>query len=192
MSKEKILHAATRVFSEYGYHRASMDEIAQQAQVAKGTLYYNFPGKSQLFKAVVKAGFEDIMERTKTDLSSALPIKEQILRVLRHHLDLFLDSRHFAHIVFNEISNGIEPDVLDELKQLRREHLSFLAGILREAQCEGGIMRDVDADLAAASTIGMLESTCNYYLSHQEEYSREDLESFVFTVVAEGLFKSLD
>ncbi|MCC3371845.1 TetR/AcrR family transcriptional regulator [Cohnella sp. REN36] len=192
MSKDKIIDAATSVFSECGYHRASMDEIAQRAQVAKGTLYYNFPGKSQLFKAVVKAGFEDIMERTKTVIHSDLKMKEQILRIIRHHLDLFLDSRHFAHIVFNEMSNGIEPDVLDELKQLRREHVSFIASIFKEAQCEDYVVRDIDANLAAASTIGILESTCNYYLSHQEAYSREDLESFVFTVVAEGLFKPLD
>ncbi|WP_036713423.1 TetR/AcrR family transcriptional regulator [Paenibacillus sp. P1XP2] len=192
MSKDKIIRAAIEVFSENGYHRASMDEIALRAQVAKGTLYYNFPGKSELFKTIVKQGFEDIMQRTQADLCAPLPIKEQILRVIRHHLDFFLESRHFSHIVFNELSNGIEQDVLDELKQLRREHLRFLASILEEGQCEGNLIRDVDANLAAASIVGTLESTCNYYLSHPDEYSRDDLEHFVFTMVTKGLFISID
>ncbi|WP_212952386.1 TetR/AcrR family transcriptional regulator [Paenibacillus cookii] len=192
MSKDKIIRAAIEVFSENGYHRASMDEIALRAQVAKGTLYYNFPGKSELFKTIVKQGFEDIMQRTQADLCAPLPIKEQILRIIRHHLDFFLESRHFSHIVFNELSNGIEQDVLDELKQLRREHLRFLASILEEGQCEGNLIRDVDANLAAASIVGTLESTCNYYLSHLDEYSRDDLEHFVFTMVTKGLFISID
>jgi len=192
LSKDKIIRAAIEVFSENGYHRASMDEIALRAQVAKGTLYYNFPGKSELFKTIVKQGFEDIMQRTQADLCAPLPIKEQILRIIRHHLDFFLESRHFSHIVFNELSNGIEQDVLDELKQLRREHLRFLASILEEGQCEGNLIRDVDANLAAASIVGTLESTCNYYLSHPDEYSRDDLEHFVFTMVTKGLFISID
>ncbi len=192
MSKEKIIQAAIEVFSENGYHRASMDEIALRAQVAKGTLYYNFPGKSQLFKTIVKQGFEDIMQRTQTDLNTPLPVKEQILRIIRHHLNYFLESRHFSHIVFNELSNGIEQDVLEELKQLRREHLHFLASILEEGKCEEGLLRDVDANLAAASMIGTLESTCNYYLSHPDAYSSDDLERFVFTIVTKGLFISID
>ncbi|MDR9855843.1 TetR/AcrR family transcriptional regulator [Paenibacillus sp. VCA1] len=192
MSKDKIISAAIEVFSENGYHRASMDEIALRAQVAKGTLYYNFPGKSELFKTVVKQGFEDIMQRTQADLYAPLPIKEQILRIIRHHLDLFLESRHFSHIVFNELSNGIEQDVLDELKQLRREHLRFLAAILEEGKCDENLIRDVDANLAAASIIGTLESTCNYYLNHPDEYTRDDLEHFVFTIITQGLFISID
>lgn len=192
LSKDKIIRAAIEVFSENGYHRASMDEIALRAQVAKGTLYYNFPGKSQLFKTIVKEGFENIMQRTQADLNAPLPIKEQILRIIRHHLDLFLESRHFSHIVFNELSNGIEQDVLEELKQLRREHLHFLASILEAAKCEENLLRDVDANLAAASIIGTLESTCNYYLSHPNAYSRDDLERYVFTIITKGLFISID
>ncbi|MWV47228.1 TetR family transcriptional regulator [Paenibacillus sp. HJL G12] len=192
MSKDKILRAAMEVFSENGYHRASMDEIALRAQVAKGTLYYNFPSKSQLFKTMVKEGFEDIMQRTQADLNTPLPIKEQILRIIRHHLDLFLESRHFSHIVFNELSNGIEQDVLEELKELRREHLRFLASILEESKCENFIHPDVDTNLAAASVIGTLESTCNYYLSHPNEYSRDDLERFVFNIITKGMFISIE
>jgi AcrR family transcriptional regulator len=53
VSREKIIDAAAIIFSRSGYHRASMDEIARTAGVAKGTLYYNFPSKAGLFKAVV-------------------------------------------------------------------------------------------------------------------------------------------
>ncbi|MFD0716553.1 TetR/AcrR family transcriptional regulator [Paenibacillus sp. GCM10027626] len=190
MSKDKIIQAAIEVFSENGYHRASMDEIALRAQVAKGTLYYNFPGKAQLFKTIVKQGFQRITEQINADLCAPIPLKDKITRTINHYLDLFLESRHFSHIVFNELSNGIEQDVLDELKQIRSEHLQFLVAILEEGKSEENFLRDLDSHLAAASIFGTLQNTCNFYLNHQVDYSREDLERFLFTMITEGLFIS--
>ncbi|MBB6672420.1 TetR/AcrR family transcriptional regulator [Cohnella nanjingensis] len=192
MSKGKIMLAAVEVFSENGYHRASMDEIALRAQVAKGTLYYNFPGKSQLFKAIVKEGFEKVMVRIQADLTAPIPLKEKILLTVRHHLHLFLDARHFSHIAFNELSNGIEQDVLDELNTLKQRHLAFLAGILEEGKCEERYLRDFDANLAAAGIIGTLQHMCQYYLSHQDRYAREELERDAFMMISEGLFNKVE
>lgn len=192
MSKGKIMAAAVEVFAENGYHRASMDEIALRAQVAKGTLYYNFPGKSQLFKAIVKEGFEKVMVRIQADLAAPIPLKEKILLTVRHHLHLFLDARHFSHIAFNELSNGIEQDVLDELNTLKQRHLAFLAGILEEGKCEEGFLRDIDANLAAAGIIGTLQHMCQFYLSHPDRYAREELERDAFTMISEGLFNKIE
>ena len=72
-SREKILVAATTLFYEKGFHAAKMDEIAQKAGVAKGTLYYNFPSKSRLFAATVVEGMEDIQNRIAAELDSDLP-----------------------------------------------------------------------------------------------------------------------
>ena len=47
-TRDKILSAAQEVFSQNGYYTATMDMIAEKAEVAKGTLYYNFPSKVAL------------------------------------------------------------------------------------------------------------------------------------------------
>ncbi|WP_269845608.1 TetR/AcrR family transcriptional regulator [Paenibacillus selenitireducens] len=179
--------AAIEVFSEHGYHRASMDEIALRACVAKGTLYYNFPNKAQLFKTLVKQGLQEIMDTTCQALDMPLTLEESIQRVIRLNLDMFLESTNFAHIIFNELSNGIEQEVLLEIKELRREYLHFLADILEESKC-GGYVRDVNCMIAATSIVGMLQSSCNYYLNNKNEMSREDLEYFLFTLITKGLF----
>ncbi len=186
------MKAAIEVFSENEYHRASMDEIALRAQVAKGTLYYNFPGKSQLFKTVVKRTFEDFIRRIEADLQSSIPLMDKIQQTIRHHLDLFLESRHLSHMVFNDISNGFEEDVLDELKLLREEHLNFLANILEEGKCDENYLRDLDSHIAAVGMLGTLESTSKYFLSHPNQYSRDDLERQVFTMITMSLFHSIE
>ncbi len=52
-TKDKIVSVATKLFSRYGFHKTSMDEIAKIARKAKGSLYYHFSGKEELFKEVV-------------------------------------------------------------------------------------------------------------------------------------------
>ncbi len=52
-SRDKILSVADRLFSQFGFHRTSMDEIAKIARKAKGSLYYHFAGKEELFTEVV-------------------------------------------------------------------------------------------------------------------------------------------
>ncbi|OCT10920.1 TetR family transcriptional regulator [Paenibacillus pectinilyticus] len=187
MSKEKIILAAVDVFSENGYHRASMDEIALRANVAKGTLYYHFPGKAQLFKTLVAEGFQEIIDKIRADLQANLTLEEQIRKIIRHNLDLFLESSGLAHIVFNELSNSIDQDVLEELKILRIQYIHFLAEVLEEGKQEG-VLRDINCKLAAAGIVGMLDSACNYFMNNTNELSRDHIERFFYTIITSGLF----
>jgi len=178
--------AAIDVFSENGYHRASMDDIALRAKVAKGTLYYHFPGKAQLFKTIVMEGLQVITDRIQNELRTDLPLEEQIRRIIRHNLDLFLESSGLAHIVFNELSNGIDQDVLQELNELKLGYIRFIAGVLEEGR-EEGVLLNVNCSLAAAGIVGLLESSSAYFLTYGSSMKREDLEHFLYKIITSGL-----
>ncbi|MBN1186981.1 MAG: helix-turn-helix transcriptional regulator, partial [Bacteroidales bacterium] len=49
-TRESILNVATRLFGRFGFHKTSMDEIAKIARKAKGSLYYHFASKEDLFR----------------------------------------------------------------------------------------------------------------------------------------------
>ena len=51
--REEIIHAAMKVFSQYGYERATMENIAAEAGIGKGTIYEYFPSKRQLFEDMI-------------------------------------------------------------------------------------------------------------------------------------------
>jgi len=187
MSRTKIIQAAEAVFSEHGFHRASMDEIALRANVAKGTLYYHFKSKSELFKTIVAEGMQDLMDRVQADIYADLSFAEQVMRIIRHNLDIFLESSGLAHIVFNELSNGLDPEVLEELRQMRLAYIHFVADGLEQSQRAGG-MREGNCRLAATALIGMIDNGCRYYLNHQDEVTREELEQFLFTTMTKGIF----
>lgn len=65
-TKDSILRVANQLFSRFGFQKTSMDEIAKVARKAKGSLYYHFTGKEDLFREVVSIE----MTRLKSQLST--------------------------------------------------------------------------------------------------------------------------
>jgi len=59
-TRDTILNVANRLFSRFGFHKTSMDEIAKVARKAKGSLYYHFASKEELFKEVISKEMDNL------------------------------------------------------------------------------------------------------------------------------------
>jgi len=188
IQRKKILEAAATVFSQKGFHQATMDEIAKEAGVAKGTLYYNFPGKSKLFAATVTEGMEKIIGRVEKELESNLPFKEHLRKLIRSNLLLYLKYSDLSKIVFNELTSGIDSDVLEEIEKVRLRYIDFVSDLLRQGQ-ERGYLKEIDTRLAAVGIIGLMDSLCNYYLKNHERLDQETLIDIMFSILSSGLIK---
>src|SRR3954469_12843976 len=67
--RRQLLSAAQEVFVENGYHAAAMDEIAERAGVSKPVLYQHFPGKLELYLALLDVHVDDMVNRLKEALA---------------------------------------------------------------------------------------------------------------------------
>lgn len=110
-TKDTIVSVAGKLFSRYGFYKTSMDEIAKVARKAKGSLYYNFDSKEELFKEVV---FREI-DHVKRELSKIFENQDysptQIIKVyLRKRMELLSKALNYH----------------ETLKADLNEHFSFL------------------------------------------------------------------
>ena len=117
MSRDRIIEAAAGVFARNGYHRTRMDDIALAAGVAKGTLYYHFPGKSDLFRALATEGLEMLLRQTQDALDAQVPFVGQLSLVVSRILRLYMEYSELAHIFFHEITSGLDDDVLRDINE---------------------------------------------------------------------------
>jgi AcrR family transcriptional regulator len=83
-TRDKILSVANKLFSRFGFHKTSMDEIAKIARKAKGSLYYHFASKEDLFKEVVSKEIINLKSQLSTitdndKLSSSEKIKSYFI-----------------------------------------------------------------------------------------------------------------
>ena len=75
--REQIIDAAVTCFSEKGYHEASMDDIAVTANLSKGSLYWHFKGKRELFQGLVERWLQEFTESLGTTLEQAATAGEK-------------------------------------------------------------------------------------------------------------------
>ena len=84
-TREKILIVANKLFSRFGFHKTSMDEIAKIARKAKGSLYYHFASKEELFKEVVAKEIDNLKSNLSIivndkDLKANEKIKQYLIK----------------------------------------------------------------------------------------------------------------
>ncbi len=84
-TRNKILSVANKLFSQFGFHKTSMDEIAKIARKAKGSLYYHFSSKEELFKEVVSNEIANLKIQlsiivNNNDLSATGKIKAYLIK----------------------------------------------------------------------------------------------------------------
>ena len=84
-TRDKILSVANKLFSRFGFHKTSMDEIAKIARKAKGSLYYHFASKEELFKEVVSKEIISLKNQLSiivenTDLSASGKMKKYMIK----------------------------------------------------------------------------------------------------------------
>ncbi len=189
MKRQIILDSAAVLFSQKGFHQTRMDEIAQHANVAKGTLYYNFSSKSQLFEATVTQGLTSIIDGISNQLESDLPFPEHFHMLIELTIDLYLKNSNHSRIFFNELSSGIDSEVLKTIEVAREKLIDFFSELLETGQGKG-YFKEIDSRLAAISFTGMLDSVCQRYLKNQDTFTPEEIVDTAYTILSSGLLVS--
>jgi TetR/AcrR family fatty acid metabolism transcriptional regulator len=188
MKRKKILEAAAIVFSKKGFHQARMDEIATMANVAKGTLYYNFSSKSMLFSATVTEGLETIVKQVTEKLDSNLAFVDHFRMLIENMISLYLKNNKLAKILLNELSSGIDSKVLAEIETVQERFITFIAELLLKGQ-KRGYIKPLNIRTAAIAVTGQIDSLCKYHLRNPGKISKDQIVETLFDILSTGLLK---
>ncbi len=100
-TKDIIIEAARDLFSENSYHKTSMSMIAERAGISKGTLYWHFASKEELFQQIMSSGGSYIFKKTKEIVNSDLPADKKIYEYLKLKTIFFSQHQKLAAIILN-------------------------------------------------------------------------------------------
>ena len=165
-NRESILCAAERLFTEQGVGCVSMDEVAREAGVGKGTLFRRFGSRAALARAVLsgrEAAFQERLIRGEPPLGPGAPPLDRLIAFGHELLDLI--AGHARLLMAAEDGGarfGSAPYAVYRL------HVTLL---LREADPEG------DAELLAETLLAWLGADCYLYLTEVREMTPERIAS---------------
>ncbi len=156
-TRATILQAAEKVFSERGIGAARMEEIAEQAGLAVGTIYNYFDDRHALLQAVLDASADELEQRLAEAAPSAgEPFKRQLERFLAKVLEHQQAHFRLFAILAQEEAGLCRPPSAAEPRRLRLRALHDLAERLVERGVAQGALRPEDADLFPTFLSNML------------------------------------
>ncbi len=170
--QRRILDAALSVFSRRGYRDTSVEEVAAAAQTSKGGLYFHFPGKQVLFRALLDVSARRLRERVEVAISEAnTPVARAdaaLLTVLR----TFAEHRTMARLFMIE-ALGAGPEFSDRLLEMHDEFIGVIKHHLDDAVAAGAVP-PVDTELASRAWFGAVNEIILNWLIKGEPKRLED------------------
>lgn len=190
-----ILDSAKAVFAERGFQNATVEEIADRAELAVGTLYRYFQSKEEMYVSLLFEAMEMFHERIETIRAGDTSSDKQLRAVWRFFYDFYRQQpeyyRAFMFLHNEGLPDVISAEVLNEINLRARENFR-LVGRIVQAGVEAGIYRPVDSrrvvDVLWSLLMGMvqlIETRRN--LGVTQDSSLESLHAQAFEWVECGL-----
>lgn len=127
-TKKSIFEAGVTVFAKYGYKGALMDTIAEEAGVAKGTLYYHFKSKEEIFVFTMEEGIREIVDGVRSEAEGMDNIIAKLTTICRVQLEMMKSKADFFRVLFSQLM-GLE-DRQSSLRLRLRDYILYLQGII--------------------------------------------------------------
>jgi AcrR family transcriptional regulator len=180
--RKQLLGAAREVFVAQGYHAAAMDEIAERAGVSKPVLYQHFPGKLELYLALLDQSVADFLGAVSAALASTSDNRERVPATFRAFFDYVSYADEAFRLVFeSDLSN--EPAVRARLEQAITECAEMVSEFIRE---DAGVS-DAEADLLGMGLVGMAQVGARYWLSTERAIGQQTAENLLAKLAWRGI-----
>jgi AcrR family transcriptional regulator len=180
--RAQLLDSALEVFVTNGYHAAAMDDIADRAGVSKPVLYQHFPGKLDLYLALLDASCDAIIDNCRIALESTQDNKERVAAAMAAFYDYVAGETGAFRLVFeSDLTN--EPAVREHVERVTTECATLIAAVIHE---DTGLP-DEAAHLLAVALVGMAQVSARYWLADGSEISRDDAAALIAGLAWRGI-----
>ena len=185
--RTSILEAARTVFSRKAYAEAAVDDVAEQARIAKGTLYLYFKSKEELYLAALVSDLRAMSADARDQMESASGFREKLRAFLAARLDYCRSHENFLRIYLAEYGTMFLRAPLNrELHQLVRENIRYMAQVVEEA-IAGGEIRRIPAPAVAAAIFDMSRGLIERRLLGWKEFRAQDEIEFSIDLLWSGI-----
>ena len=166
--RKQLLGAAQEVFVANGYHAAAMDDIAERAGVSKPVLYQHFPGKLELYLALLDQHVELLGEQVRTALRETDDNRQRVTGCIEAYFDFVDDPGGAFRLVFeSDLRN--EPAVRERVERSLQISVDALADTIAR---DTGLGRE-EAQLLSCGLAGLAEVSARWWLASQGKVPKE-------------------
>lgn len=180
--RRQLLGAAQEVFVAQGYHAAAMDEIAERAGVSKPVLYQHFPGKLELYLALLDEHAEALVKIVREALESTTDNKLRVQASMQAFYDFVAGDGEAYRLVFESDLRNVAP-VRARVDRANQQCAEMIAQVIAEdtnAPAE-------EAHLLGMGLVGMAEVSARFWLSQHRAIPKDTAEKIIARLAWRGI-----
>ena len=196
LKRTMILEAALKRFKRFGLTKTTMEEIARDLEISKGSLYYYFSDKESIYVAVVERMIADCFIDMSAYVEEAPCTSDIVNRYLALKKKMLVES-HFLFGVNEWIKDVPSSRMRQTIELLQQVEISFLSATISKGVSSGELNKDTDTELTAQLLVNVLFGLwviwCKWQAAGFDPYDREALKCFmdrekqVLTIFFNGL-----
>ena len=166
--RRQLLGAAQEVFVAQGYHAAAMDDIAERAGVSKPVLYQHFPGKLDLYLALLEEHAEAMVAAVREALDSTSDNKQRVAATIEAYFRFVDEDGGAFRLVFeSDLTN--QPEVRERVEGTTLACAELISEVIRE---DAGLPKE-QSRLLAVGLVGMAQVSARYWLAEGGSIPRD-------------------
>jgi len=154
---ETIVASARELFFAKGFTTTTMDEIAQQAELSKGSLYLHFPSKEALYATVMNEGLAILFDRLEAAFQLDLPPDQMLRRFGEVHYRYYVDYREYSRIFFfrehRDVAKQLPRELIQDNLEKGRRCFQRIIKVIQQG-IDKGIFAGIDPRQAAIAFWG--------------------------------------
>jgi len=159
--KQRIMQAAEQVFRTRRVHEATLDEIARQADVGKGTIYLYFTDKEDLVFQAAVSGYDEMCAVLGQNATRSGSFRERLLTACADIVAFFKARRPLFRIILSEGERDMEgggPGLRQRWRERRRTMTEAVAAIIAQGVSSGEVRADMPPEILSEYLLGMLRT----------------------------------
>ena len=183
-TRNEILESAVQLFSKNNYHAVSMSEIAEGAGVSKGTLYWHFDSKKELFHEIALKGMNYFSKEFEKISNQDKNFEEKIKGIVHFVLKTFAEHITILDVFRNNIEL-LNQDFKNEIEKKHRENVKIVAEIIDEG-IEEGLIKDENSEDISMMMLSILFTPQTKDLLHSNENVEKKID-FIYDFIMNGI-----
>ncbi len=159
--RERILAAAVQLFAHYGYHAATMRDIARISGIQAASIYYHYASKQALLVEIMDTHMRGLNANLQRIVQASTPVQQRLHEAIANHIRLHTTYKAEFFIIDTEI-RALEDGQRSAILALRDQYESMLQSLLGEGM-EQRIFRQVDIKVASYALIAMCTEVATWF-----------------------------
>jgi AcrR family transcriptional regulator len=180
--RKQLLAAAQQIFVAHGYHAAAMDDIAERAGVSKPVLYQHFPGKLELYLALLDTHCDAIIAKVRAAMLATSDNKERVTGAVRAYFD-FVDHESEAFRLVFESDLRNDPSVRERVERVEQ---GCIAAVTDTVVSDTGLST-AQAELLASGLVGAAGQSAQFWLANGRRMPKAEAEALVAVLIWRGI-----